>query len=418
MLFRSVALLATAAGLTCGPSTLNRLKLSHFRLDSSTASQASIDNAVREPAMTQYRSNQGPKTIAWRRTNIARFVAGIGTIMLLMLAVLPGSAQAATFTPTTFTDVAVSSLGAVNASGQITDQGNAITLRSAVIAANALGATNTIILGAGTYILSIPGTGETASAGNALIGDLDVLAPASGTVTLTVQGAGASVTTIQQTSGIDRIFDLHPINLAGSINFTLTGVTVKGGNITAASGGAMLTGRPGDVTNLTNCVFDGNISPNNGGAISQSSGNAMHNLTITNCVFSNNSAGATGGAVQYAGQGIVTITGSTFVNNTAGTDGGALNLTGAAPGGTHNISTSNFSNNTANGTVGGGGAIGGVQGQALNAHFNRFVGNLAPLVPTGKVVSIGGGTFTGIDLNTNWWGVNTGPAATDRKSVV
>ena len=73
---------------------------------------------------------------------------------------------------------------------------------------------NTITLGAGTYQLTIAGTGETASSGDATIGDLNVSAPASGRNTLTVQGAGAGSTTIQQTSGTDRIFDAHPVNLA------------------------------------------------------------------------------------------------------------------------------------------------------------------------------------------------------------
>ena len=322
--------------------------------------------------------------------------------------------RAASFSPTTTTDLAISSLAVVNSAGQITDQGNAITLRSAVIAANAAGGVNTITLGAGNYQLTIPGTGEMASSGNALIGDLDVLAPTSGRNTLTVLGAGASSTTIQQTSGIDRIFDAHPVNLAGSVTFNLTDVTVKGGNNASGSGGAVLTGRAGDITVLTSCVFDGNTSPNNGGAVSQSSGSASHDLTITGCVFKNNSAtGAVGGAVQYSGLGTVTITKTTFFNNTAGTQGGAVNLTGTGTGGTCNISACNFFNNTANDTVVGGGAIGGVNGMALNAHFNRFVGNLAPNFPTGKVIGIGGGSFSGIDLNSNWWGANTGPTAND-----
>ena len=343
-------------------------------------------------------------------------------LLLLSGLMLPTLASAATFTPTVLTDLTIGSLANVNASGQITTQGNAITLRSAVIAANAANAagnSNTINLLAGTYQLTIPGTGETSASGDALIGDLDVLVPASGTVTVTVQGAGAALTTIQQTTGIDRIFDLHPVNLAGSVNFTLTGVRLTGGHNAISSGGAILAGRPGDVTNLTNCIFDGNISPSNGGAISQSSGSASHDLTITNCVFNNNTATlGSGGAVSYSGQGTVTITNSTFTNNTAGSDGGALNLSGTIPGGFHNISKSTFSNNTANNatTPGAGGAIGGVQGQALTAQFNRFVGNLSPnlvIGASGKTIAIGGGTFTNIDVNSNWWGVNTGPAANE-----
>src|SRR6185295_2671597 len=143
----------------------------------------------------------------------------------------------------------------------------------AVVAANATGGVNTITLGAGTYQLTILGTGETAGSGDATIGDLDVLATiTAGTRnTLTVQGAGAGSTTIQQTSGIDRIFDAHPVSAAGSITFILTGVTVKGGTLASSSGGAILAGRPGDVTTLVDCVFDGNTAPSNGGAISASS---------------------------------------------------------------------------------------------------------------------------------------------------
>ena len=340
-------------------------------------------------------------------------------LLLLSGLMLPTFASAATFTPTVFTDLAIGSLANVNASGQITTQGNAITLRSAVIAANAANAggnSNTINLLAGTYVLSIPGTGETSASGNALIGDLDVLVPASGTVTVTVQGAGAALTTIQQTTGIDRIFDLHPVNLAGSVNFTLTGVTLKGGNITGGSGGALLAGRPGDITTLSNCVFDGNTSPNNGGAIAQSSGNASHNLTITNCVFDNNTAGIDGGAVHYSGLGgSLTITNSKFTNNNAGGHGGAVNVTGTTPGGFANVSTSTFLNNAATDATDGGGAISGFNYQTLAVHFNRFIGNSAGAGAPGKIVAavVAGGTGVAFDANQNWWSVNTGPAVND-----
>ena len=338
------------------------------------------------------------------------------------------SLRATTFTPTTTADTAISSTAAVNAAGQITDQGNVITLRSAVIAANtatgASGGANTIILGAGTYQLTIAGTGETASSGNALIGDLDVLAPTSGRNTLTVQGAGAGSTTIQQTTGIDRIFDAHPINLAGSVTFNLTDVTVKGGNITSASGGAILTGRPGDITALVNCVFDGNISPNNGGAITQSSGSASHDLNITNCIFKNNTGtNGSGGAVNYSGIGTVNIVGCTFTNNTAGSQGGGVNVNGTGSG-IYNITACTFINNKCNDTVVGGGAIGSFNGQTLNVHFCRFIGNLSPSITpgatTGKVIGFGGGTLssTNVFANQNWWGVNTGPAAFDVAQIV
>ena len=325
--------------------------------------------------------------------------------------------SAATFVPTTFADTPISSAGVVNAAGQITNQGNAITLRSAVIAANAAGGTNSVTLGAGTYQLTIPGTGETAASGDATIGDLDVLAPPSGTNTLTVQGAGAGSTTIQQTTGVDRVFDLHPVNVAGSITFNLNGVTVTGG-VSTSSAGAILAGRAGDVTALTNCVFSGNTAATNGGAISQSSANASHDLTITNCVFNNNTAtSGGGGAVNYSGRGTVTITNSLFSNNNSGSVGGAVNVSGGSPGGTYNIFRSAFVNNAANtsvvGPAFGGGAIASTQGVALNVNFNRFTGNTAAGVTNGKTITTGGGTVSTLNANNNWWGVNTGPTAND-----
>ena len=56
----------------------------------------------------------------------------------------------ASFTPTTTLDLNISGIAVVNGQGQITNQGNAITLRSALIAANANGAaSNTINLTTG-----------------------------------------------------------------------------------------------------------------------------------------------------------------------------------------------------------------------------------------------------------------------------
>ncbi len=343
----------------------------------------------------------------------------IASSSFLILATL--GAHPANFTPTVTTDLPISSTAVVNSSGQITNQGNAITLRSAVIAANAAGGTNSITLGAGTYQLTIPGTGETASSGDSTIGDLDILAPASGRNTLTVQGTGAASTTIQQTSGIDRIFDAHPVNLAGSVTFNLSDVTLKAGNLIASSGGAILAGRAGDVTSVSNSVFDGNSAPNSG-AISQSSSLVAHDLIITNCRFTNNTATSGGpGAVNYNGVGTVNITGCTFSGNTAATQGGAINITGGGTGPvTVNILRNAFLNNTANGTQFGGAAVAVVNAQTININFNRLIGNTSPSLNTtltpnfgdGRVITAAGGTIATFNVDNNWWGVNTGPVTT------
>ena len=95
------------------------------------------------------------------------------------------------------------------------------TLRSAIMEANALAGDDVITLGAGTFTLSINGTGEDAAA----MGDLDI------TENVTIMGAGAGMTTIDA-NNIDRVF--HVLNNA---NVMLIGVTVTGGQIAGDNGG-------------------------------------------------------------------------------------------------------------------------------------------------------------------------------------
>lgn len=77
------------------------------------------------------------------------------------------------------------------------DPGVSCTLRAAVEEANALAGDDEIELPAGTYVLSLAGTGEEFAA----TGDLDVRE------NLTVRGAGAGVT-ILDGNDTDRVFDL------------------------------------------------------------------------------------------------------------------------------------------------------------------------------------------------------------------
>lgn len=301
------------------------------------------------------------------------------------------------------------------------------SLRDAILFTNAAtaagGGTNTITLGAGTFNLSITGSGENAAA----TGDLDILAPPTGFInTLNINGAGAASTIIQWSPAVpaasrDRIIDAHPnAPPNGSIILSISGITFTGGNSVTSSGGVMLTGRPGDVTNLTNSVFDSNTAFTNGGVISQSSSAASHDLTITNCVFNNNLAGGGGGAVNYSGLGTVTITNSTFSNNRTGPvgantggSGGALSTSGGGNGGTYNVSRNVFINNQVLNSTAQGGAVINTNG-TLNISFNRFSGNTVPTPANGiTLAQTGGATVNVINANDNWWGQNSGPVAND-----
>ena len=294
-----------------------------------------------------------------------------------------------------------------------------ISLREAILATNGepSGSTVTITLPAATIILSIPGTGESAVAPNASIGDLDVLATATGTKTVNIVGSGAAISIISQTTGTDRIFDVHPNSTpgGGNITFSISGARLTGGVASApVSGGALLAGRASDAIIIADCLFNLNTASANGGAISQSSAAAIHNLTITNTVFSNNTAStATGGAINYAGRGVVSISGCTFSANSSGTQGGALNITGTAPGPTTtNILRNTFSGNIANGVVFGGASVAVINVSTININYNRIVGNTATAA-AGKNITTGGGAVGSMNTDNNWWGVNFGPAGSN-----
>jgi hypothetical protein len=85
-----------------------------------------------------------------------------------------------------------------------------ISLRSAIMAANARGGSNTITLRQGLFTLTIPGANEDASA----TGDLDVSS------NLTIKGAGTGKTVIDG-NNIDRVIQV----LRGKVN--ISGVTIQ-----------------------------------------------------------------------------------------------------------------------------------------------------------------------------------------------
>ncbi len=294
-----------------------------------------------------------------------------------------------------------------------TPGGAGISLREAILATSnePVGATITITLPTGTYTITIAGSGEN----NGATGDFDLNVPAAaGTKTVNLNGAGAA-TTIINGGALDRIFDVHPVSSIGSITFNLSNVTLTNGN-SPNSAGAMLTGRAGDVTTVTNCIFNANTAVTLGGAISQSSSSASHNLTVTGSTFSNNTSGASGGAINYAGLGgTVTINGNTFTGNTATGSGGAIHITGTSPGpATTNITRNTFTGNTTNSATDGGAAVSFLNAAAVNINFNRIVGNTALNIGVGKMVSFNtAGTNTSNNSDNNWWGANTGPAAAD-----
>jgi CSLREA domain-containing protein len=213
--------------------------------------------------------------------------------------------------------------------------------------------TDTILLGAGTYGLTIGGINENA----ALSGDLDI------TGNLNIIGVSPTDTIIDGNQ-LDRLFEVIGATLRVSKLTLRRGMIPSGG----LYGGGAILNNSSSVLDLLQVVLRDNVSAKTGGAI-DNAGNAHLNyvtlddnqstpggyggaifnsqsasLLVENSTFSNNSAFNTD-TLDYGGglynSNIVTLINVTFSGNAAEWGGGIFN-----DGNDANVYSSTFSNNT------------------------------------------------------------------------
>ena len=227
-----------------------------------------------------------------------------------------------------------------------------LSLREAIIQSNATPGPNTIVVPAGTYNLTIAGSGETLGQ----TGDLDI------TNSVNIQGAGSASTIINGNS-LDRVFYvLGPGSTVPVVS--ISGVTIKGGRAPDAS----------------------SLGPNNGGGVSVL--NAM--LSVDQSVIENSQSGnggtfaGRGGGINVE-QGTLTITNSTITGNTTGAgtsvggDGGGI---AGDSGATVTINNCTISNNTTgnggnNVSAGRGGGVYGEGATILSISNSTITGNIS-----------------------------------------
>lgn len=162
------------------------------------------------------------------------------------------------------------------------------TLREAVIGANtntavdscaAGSGADTIVLPAGTYVLTLAGPGENASH----TGDLDILSD------ITIRGTGAETTIIDGGSLEDPFAD-RVLNVLSAGTLTISGVTVRGGHCRSGAGifnaGKLLVQDSRIVSNVTSDRFFSCWSSEAGGGGVFNRGDA----TISHSIVSGNVA--------------------------------------------------------------------------------------------------------------------------------
>lgn len=206
---------------------------------------------------------------------------------LLLAAVLPAlPANAAVFIPTRLTDGAD---GACDAD---------CSLREAVLAANAADGPDFIVLGPGTYTLSLAGKGEDFAA----TGDLDVRDD------LAIVGRDSS-NTFLDAAGTDRAFDV----LAG-VRLEIVGITIANGHAGAEAGGGI---RAAGELSLTRAVVRDGVAGEGGGIAGLGSASLLD--IVQSSILANGSTGQGGGIYS---EGVVNLINSTLSGNVASLLGG------------------------------------------------------------------------------------------------
>ncbi|EMI57701.1 LamG-like jellyroll fold domain-containing protein, partial [Rhodopirellula sallentina] len=261
---------------------------------------------------------------------------------------------------------------------EATPGGSGISLREAIRAANNTAGADTIVLGAGTYILDIAGQFENASA----TGDLDV------TSQITITGDGLGTTILDASSLGDRIF-----YITNAADLTISDMTLTGASSATEEGAAVYN--EGDFT-ATDVAFTNNTVGNVGGGAIYSRGTT----TLDRTALIGNTSGASGGAIHVY-NGTTTITNSTISGNEAEFYGGGIYAENA--GSTVNIVHSTIADNTVLNTNGYGGGV-YVTAATVNAEASIFADNTSNLGGSDIHGTIVSGGYNIIEHNSGFSG--------------
>ncbi len=299
---------------------------------------------------------------------------------------------------------------AVDSTADDLDQGpnGNCTLREAVIAANtdapvdgcaAGSGADTIVLPAGTFLLTIPHPANTTDTPE--VGDLDI------TSDVTIEGTG-SATTIIDAQRQFRVLDIAPGGFIVSIrDLAITGGNAElddpylprtGGGI-RSSGAALTIERVVLSSNAAlDCSFGYDTCFGSGGAIASDGGS----IDLTDCTIEANQSGRDGSAGLTASQAQSTITRSAFTNNeqfgfsygvhgdTTETGSGAIDVDGGALTVTESAFTGNSGGTS--GAIANGYWAGTFRGvpAAVTISHSAFANNLGE-GNAGAVFVVGGG---------------------------
>jgi len=246
----------------------------------------------------------------------------------------------------------------------------ACTLRAAVMEGNKALVITNVTLPAGTYTLTIGGSGEDQSAS----GDLDLR------WNVNIFGAGASTTILKAGVGLgDRLVD---IPVAAGQTIAIKDVTLQGGSAPSGQDGGGLRDLGATSLVFWNDTVSGNSASGGSGGGLSFSGPSGTAVDLYNDTVSGNSAKTNGGGIDVEGAVSAAFHQDSMSNNSALNGGGMAGFiaTGAAGSFTQLIGMTVSGNSTTAGGVGG-----GIDLSRAPPAFN--------LVVTGNSAGYGGGVY-------------------------
>jgi CSLREA domain-containing protein len=237
--------------------------------------------------------------------HLARMGA-IATLVAAVLILLLGqTAEAAQITVNTTADE-------LNANGNcsLREAIQAANTDAAVDACTAGGGSDQITVPAGTYLLTIPGTGENNNAD----GDLDIQ------TSMEINGAGAATTIIDAEAAGERHFEIF--GTQGGAAVTISGMTLQNA-VGSSDGGSINVEGESDSLILNSSVVNNNTAEDAGGIENDGT------LTINDSTISNNETEDEddGGGIRSGGT--LTISRSLIHGNQAHSGGGGISNFGA-----------------------------------------------------------------------------------------
>ena len=221
-------------------------------------------------------------------------------------------------------DTTADSADAIPGDGLCMDLLGQCSLRGAIMETNALAGADTIAVPAGSYTLTLAGSGENAS----LAGDLDV------SDDLVVLGVGSTLTIIDA-GALDRVLDLRA---AAMRKIAIKGITVRNGLLQSGSpfadGGAGLMVGDGVQLELEDVVVSNNHMSTHAGGVAVDNRGCLHGTRVR---FIGNTDNASTGS-GFASSGGISTTGSSSclvledseISGNRGDQSGAIYVAGGA----------------------------------------------------------------------------------------